>query len=93
MVKNFEVLVTLCDEELRHREYLGSYYARLISYWEKIRAWLAEQNLTEFSEEVGNSIFPYINFLLKYEVYLNRIIFIILTRINAKSPLYSLYQT
>ena len=86
MVKNFEVLVTLCDEELRHREYLGSYYARLISYWEKIRAWLAEQNLTEFSEEVGN-------FLLKYEVYLNRIIFIILTRINAKSPLYSLYQT
>lgn len=54
MVKNFEALVSLCDEELRHREYLGFYYARLISCWEKIQTWLAEQNLTEFSEEVGN---------------------------------------
>ena len=54
MVKNFEALVSLCDEELRHREYLGSYYARLISCWEKIQTWLAEQNLTEFREEVGN---------------------------------------
>lgn len=41
----------------------------------------------------AQSIAIQINFLLKYEVYLNRIIFIILTRINAKSPLYSLYQT
>ena len=54
MVRNFETLVSLCDEELRHREYLGSYYARIVSYWEKLRKWLAEQYITEFSEEVGN---------------------------------------
>lgn len=55
MVKDFETLVSLCDEELRHREYLGSYYARIVSYWEKLRGWLREQNITEFSEEVGNN--------------------------------------
>lgn len=55
MVKNFETLVALCDEELCHREYLGSYYARLLSHWEKLRIWLTEQNITEFSEEVGNN--------------------------------------
>ncbi len=54
MVKDFETLVALCDEELHHREYLGSYYARLLSHWEKLRAWLTEQNITEFTEEVGN---------------------------------------
>ena len=54
MVKNFETLVSLCDEELRHREYLGSYYVRLVTHWDKLRAWLADQEITEFSEEVGN---------------------------------------
>lgn len=54
MVKNFETLVALCDEEIRNREYLGSYYARLVSHWDKLRAWLSGQNVTEFSEEVGN---------------------------------------
>ncbi len=54
MVKDFETLVALCDEELRHREYLGSYYARILSYWDKLRLWLKEQEITEFSEKVGN---------------------------------------
>ena len=54
MVSNFETLVTLCDEELRHREYLGSYYARILSHWEKLRIWLDKQGITEFSEEIGS---------------------------------------
>jgi site-specific recombinase XerD len=54
MVRNFEVLVSLCDEELRHREYAGHYYDRLTSHWKKLRSWLSQHNITEFSEEVGN---------------------------------------
>ena len=54
MVKSFDTLVSYCDEELRHREYLGSYYSRIISHWEKLRVWLDERGITEFSEEVGN---------------------------------------
>ncbi len=54
MVKNFETLVALCEEELRHREYIGSYYARLISYWDELRSWMDRQGITEFDEDVGN---------------------------------------
>ena len=54
MVKSFNTLVALCDEELRQREYHGAYYARLVAYWDKMRVWLADQKITEFSEEVGN---------------------------------------
>ena len=45
MVKRFETLVSLCDEELRHREYLGSYYARILSHWEKLQIWLDKQGI------------------------------------------------
>ena len=54
MVEDFETLVTLCDEELRHREYLGSYYARLIAHWDKLRTWMKGKECKEFSEEVGD---------------------------------------
>ena len=54
MVKDFETLVTLCDEELRHREYLGNYYAHLVSHWDELRVWMSKQSITEFSEEIGN---------------------------------------
>lgn len=54
MVKDFEALVALCEEELRHREYMGSYYARILSYWEKLRTWIGEQGIMEFNEDVGN---------------------------------------
>lgn len=54
MVEDFETLVTLCDEELRHREYLGSYYARLIAHWDKLRTWMKGKEFKEFSEEVGD---------------------------------------
>ena len=54
MVKSFKTLVALCDEELRHREYLESYYARILSYWENLRTWLDEQDIKEFNEELGN---------------------------------------
>ena len=55
MVKDFDALVAMCDEELRHREYLGAYYARVLSHWDKLRNWLKEHNITEFDEQVGNS--------------------------------------
>ena len=54
MVRNIETLVSLCDEELRHREYAGHYYDRLTSLWYALRLWMSEHDITEFSEEVGN---------------------------------------
>ena len=33
---------------------MGSYYARILSYWEKLRTWIGEQGITEFNEDVGN---------------------------------------
>lgn len=55
MVKDFETLLLFCDEELRHREYHAPYYDRICSHWERLRMWMQENNLDEFSEEVGNS--------------------------------------
>lgn len=54
MVTDFETLAALCDEELRHREYLLTYYDRLSSHWERLRSWLSERSITEFSEDLGN---------------------------------------
>lgn len=54
MVEIFETLVALCDEELCHREYLGSYYARLIAHQDKLRTWMKGKELKEFSEEIGD---------------------------------------
>lgn len=54
MVTDFEELVTLCDEELRHREYESNYYFRIKEQWDCLRGWLTEKNLTEFNEEIGN---------------------------------------
>lgn len=54
MVTDFEELVSLCDAELQHREYLSDYYGRIKNNWEILRAWLKTQGLTEFNEAVGN---------------------------------------
>lgn len=54
MVTDFEKLVSLCDEELQHREYESKYYFRILEQWDCLRKWLSERNITEFSEEIGN---------------------------------------
>ena len=55
MVTDFEQLVALCDEELRHREYESNYYVRITDQWNSIRSWLKEKGIAEFSEEIGNT--------------------------------------
>lgn len=60
MVKDFETLVQLCDEEIRHREYLGSYYAHIVSRWDNLRIWMQEKGLTEFNEAIGNEYLEFI---------------------------------
>ncbi len=54
MVTDFEELVALCDEELRHREYHTGYYERIIVSWNNLRLWMENHQLSSFSEEVGN---------------------------------------
>ena len=53
MIKDFEELVTICDEELQHREYESRYYSRIIKEWDLLRKWMNDHNLTEFNEEIG----------------------------------------
>ena len=54
MVTDFEELVALCDEELRHREYESNYYVRITEQLDCLRKWLNEKNISEFNQEIGN---------------------------------------
>lgn len=54
MVTDIDKLISLCDEELRHREYKQDYYLRLISQWEDLREWMKQNCFSDFSEEIGN---------------------------------------
>lgn len=54
MVTNFEELLSLCDEELRHREYDLNYYARITNQWDSLRNWMASNGISEFNKDVGN---------------------------------------
>ena len=54
MVTDFEELVALCDEELRHREYESNYYVRITDQWDCLRKWLSKKKISEFNEEIGN---------------------------------------
>lgn len=54
MVTDFETLISLCNEELQHREYESKYYFRILEQWDHLRTWMGERKLTEFSEEIGN---------------------------------------
>ena len=54
MVTNFEKLVSLCDEELRNREYESKYYFRIVEQWNSLREWLEVKGIKEFSETIGN---------------------------------------
>ena len=54
MVTDFEKLVSLCDEELKLREYGSKLYRHYLANWNELRIWMNANNLTEFSEEIGN---------------------------------------
>ncbi|MCD8013140.1 MAG: tyrosine-type recombinase/integrase [Lachnospiraceae bacterium] len=54
MVTDYEKLVLLCDEELRHREYESRYYMRITRQWDCLREWLNKKGISEFNEEIGN---------------------------------------
>lgn len=54
MVTDFEELVKLCDEELRHREYEYNYYVRITKQWDCLRKWLREKKISVFNEEIGH---------------------------------------
>ena len=54
MVKDFEELVLLCNQELQQREYNTYYCSRISKQWENLREWMLNNDLTEFSEEIGN---------------------------------------
>lgn len=54
MVTNFEELISLCDEELRHREYGLDYYARITNEWDSLRNWMFSNGISGFNKEVGN---------------------------------------
>ena len=54
MVTNFEELISLCDEELKSRDYLPSYYFEIKAQWDKVREWLKTNNISDFSEEIAN---------------------------------------
>lgn len=54
MVTDFEKLVSLCDEELKLREYGSNLYRHYLANWNELRIWMNANNLTEFSEEIGN---------------------------------------
>lgn len=55
MVTDFEELVALCEEELRHKEYRSDYYAALTKQWDVLRTWMKSKGLSQFNEEVGNN--------------------------------------
>lgn len=54
MVTDFEELVALCDEELRHREYESKYYVRIVGQWDALRQWLRNKEISAFNEDIGN---------------------------------------
>lgn len=54
MVTDFEELVSLCDEELRSREYQTKYYERITASWHNLRLWMQTQHMKSFSEALGN---------------------------------------
>ena len=55
MVTDFEELVSLCDAELQHREYLSDYYGRIKNNWEILRAWLKTQGVRLLAAELRAS--------------------------------------
>lgn len=54
MVTNLEELLSLCDEELRHREYGLNYYARITNQWDSLRNWMDTNEFSEFNKDIGN---------------------------------------
>ncbi len=53
MVTNFLKLRSLCDDELRQREYRSYHYEKLVTGWNELYEWMKSHNYTEFNQEIG----------------------------------------
>jgi len=47
-------LISLCRTELDNREYSADYKTRIVRAWNSLRDWMAQQEITSFTESVGN---------------------------------------
>ena len=54
MVKDIDTLISMCDEELRLREYNQKYYERIVQQWNDLRLWMKENDTDEFDKAVAN---------------------------------------
>ena len=54
MVKDIDTLISMCDEELRLREYNQKYYERIVQQWNDLRLWMKENDTDEFDKTVAN---------------------------------------
>lgn len=53
MITNLETLLSLCEEELKSREYAAQHHRKITLEWEKLAEWMKLHNYVDFSEAVG----------------------------------------
>lgn len=53
MITDFKTLISVCEEELRNREYAVAYHGKIKAEWEKLTTWMKSHNYTGFSETIG----------------------------------------
>lgn len=53
MIKNYNVLVKLCEDEIKQREYRIDYYSKIVKYWNELSKWMIEHNFENFSSDLG----------------------------------------
>lgn len=54
MVNNIEQLISLCRIELDIRDYSNDYKSRISQAWECLVEWMDQQEISSFSESIGN---------------------------------------
>ena len=54
MITQIHDLIEVCSNELEIREYRNEYGANLYSHWLDVEKWMSENNIPEFSREIGN---------------------------------------
>ena len=53
MITDFQTLLSLCDEELNHREYAAIHHGKITAAWENLTKWMGSNNYSDFLEEIG----------------------------------------
>ena len=54
MITQIHDLIEVCTSELEIREYRDEYASELYAHWLEIEEWMSENNIPEFSRDVGN---------------------------------------